>query len=425
MAGEGVSGALPRSSSAGPGKPMPGWTRSPPSSSAKRDTESRSVSGLPPSPPTRGRSESHSASVRGPRSELRAVQRPQGQSSDRLGRCPPRRCRGSHPLHLVVTRPAGVRPKAALVPARPLPSVGPREHPAPAPPPTTPLPPSRLHVGGLGCDAQRAWSPPPCSSLGPGPAAPTRCPADPRLLRTCRPREGRRRRPRWRLRAPSCAHTRPHSGSYRNTATDLRTRPDCAREMRLPILAGGFGGKSHVYAPLVTRNPASHVGPPSATAAQSRTRPLRHRRRSAGVHRRFQGTGGAQWGGRSGQRPGGGGSPRPPHPGSCGGPTCAPGARLRKQTPDAPRRAPHTCPRTHVRTRNGRVPAAGECTAHAFRPGQSGPRPTQEAAVPTGTDVHTVLFSSSILFFKGRLQRTANGTKACSAQLWGTGAHSE
>lgn len=133
MAGEGVSGALPRSSSAGPGKPMPGWTRSPPSSSAKRDTESRSVSGLPPA--TRGRSESHSASVRGPRSELRAVQRPQGQSSDRLGRCPPRRCGGGHPLHLVVTRPAGVRPKAALVPARPLPSVGPREHPAPAPPP--------------------------------------------------------------------------------------------------------------------------------------------------------------------------------------------------------------------------------------------------------------------------------------------------
>lgn len=71
----------------------------------------------------------------GPRSELRAVQRPQGQSSNRLGRCPPRRCGGGHPLHLVVTRPAGVRPKAALVPARPLPSVGPREHPAPAPPP--------------------------------------------------------------------------------------------------------------------------------------------------------------------------------------------------------------------------------------------------------------------------------------------------
>lgn len=149
MAGEGVSGALPRSSSAGPGKPMPGWTRSPPSSSAKRDTESRSVSGLPPPPPEDvQRATQHLFGV--PAQSCVLCRDPRDRAVTALA--------GAHPGAAGAVIPSTwwlLDPRASDLKLRwYLPSHSPRWVPESTPPPhptlTTPLPPSRLHVGGLG-----------------------------------------------------------------------------------------------------------------------------------------------------------------------------------------------------------------------------------------------------------------------------------
>lgn len=110
---------------------MPGWTRSPASSSAKRDTVTVSVRPALPAPPL--------ADVQSAAWICSAV----AAQSCALGGDPRDRAvtaqAGAHsgvaargrPLRLAVTRPAGVRTKAALLLAWPHPSVGPREHPTP------------------------------------------------------------------------------------------------------------------------------------------------------------------------------------------------------------------------------------------------------------------------------------------------------